>query len=99
MNNKPTLLLTNHYEGKPLEILKSAVGDRFDLIVLTAADQEELYEKAPLADYMLVSGRLSIDERLIRSAGRLKMIQRTGVGLDNLDLAFLKSSGIPLYVN
>ena len=99
MNNRPTLLLTNHYEGKPLAILKAAVGDRFNLIILDKADQEELYEKAAMADYMLVSGRLSIDEKLVRKATRLKMIQRTGVGLDNQDLAFIKSRGIPLYVN
>lgn len=99
MNIKPTILLTNHYEGKPLKILENAVGGRFNLLILDRAVQEELYEKIPLADYLLVSGRLSIDERLIRSAKRLRMIQRTGVGLDNLDLAFIKSCGIPLYVN
>lgn len=96
---KKTLLLSNHYEGTPLAILKKAVSDRFHLLVLTQADQKELYERIGEADYLLVSGRLKIDEEAIRRAGRLKMIQRTGVGLDNLDLECLKNHGIPLYVN
>lgn len=96
---KKTLLLSNHYEGTPLAILKKAVSDRFHLLVLTCAQQNELYERIGEADYLLVSGRLKIDEEAIRRAGKLKMIQRTGVGLDNLDLECLKKQGIPLYVN
>ena len=96
---KKSILLSNHYDGTPLTVLKDAIKDDFDLIVLDKAVQEELYEKVPLADYLLVSGRLTIDEALLNRAGRLKMIQRTGVGIDNLDLAGIKSRGIPLYVN
>lgn len=96
---KKTLLLSNHYEGTPLDILRKAVFDRFHLLVLTQADQNELYERIGEADYLLVSGRLKIDKEAIRRAANLKMIQRTGVGLDNLDLDCLKKHGIPLYVN
>ena len=96
---KKTLLLSNHYEGIPLQILKKAVGDRFRLMVLDRADREELIRKVPEADYLLVSGRLQIDREVIDKADRLKMVQRTGVGLDNMDLACLKEHGIPLFVN
>ncbi len=96
---KKTLLLTNHYEGVPLDILKKAVGEKFHLMVLKEARQEELVLMAPEADYFLASGRLKIDETVIRRASKLRMIQRTGVGLDTLDLTCLKEKGIPLYVN
>lgn len=96
---KKTLLLSNHYEGIPLQILKKAVGDRFRLMVLDRADRAELIRKVPEADYLLVSGRLQIDREVIDKADRLKMVQRTGVGLDNMDLACLKEHGIPLFVN
>lgn len=94
-----TLLLSNHYEGKPYEILKGAVGDKFHLEVLDSASQEELESKAAIADYILVSGRLKINQTVLNNAKNLKMVQRTGVGLDNMDLEALKAAGIPLYVN
>ena len=96
---KKTILLSNNYKGLPRRILEEAVGDRFHLALLSRPDQEELYERVSGADYLLVSGRLKVDEELIRRAKKLKMVQRTGVGLDNIDLACLKKYGIPLYVN
>ncbi len=95
----PTILLTNHYEGKPLRIIRSAVPKDFELVTLDIADQNELLEKCNYADYFLVSGRLKINSNVLNKANKLKMIQRTGVGLDSIDLDCLKSKKIPLYVN
>lgn len=94
-----TLLLTNHYEGAALDILKNAVNGDFNLCVLDTADRECLLKAVPGADYLLVSGRLQIDDEVLTKASKLKMIQRTGVGLDNMDLDAVKRHGIPLYVN
>ena len=94
-----TILLTNRYEGTPLSILRDAVGDRFNLIMLDEVTQKNLNEKVPEADYLLVSGRLKVDRELLANAGKLKMIQRTGVGLDTIDFEALKEFNIPLYVN
>lgn len=94
-----TILLTNHYSGDPLEIIKSTVPEGFELIVLDKADQKELADKAAKADYFLASGRLKINNEVLYKAEKLKMIQRTGVGLDSLDLKLIKEKGIPVYVN
>ena len=51
------------------------------------------------ADYLLAGGRVQIDENALQHAAKLKMIQRSGVGLDSIDLEALKRHGIPLYVN
>jgi len=96
---KKVLLLTNHYEGTPLEILKNAVGEAFELRILPEASKEALLNQVGEADYLLVSGRLSIDKEVLAKATKVKMIQRTGVGLDNIDLDGLKENNIPLYVN
>lgn len=96
---KKVLLLTNHYEGMPLEILKAAVKEDFELRILPEATREALLDNVGEADYLLVSGRLAIDKTVISKAVKVKMIQRTGVGLDNIDLEALKDVGIPLYVN
>ncbi|MBQ9155474.1 MAG: hydroxyacid dehydrogenase [Eubacterium sp.] len=96
---KRTILLTNQYQGTPFKILEEAVGDDFYLLMLPRVDKEALLEAIGQADYLLVSGRLKVDRDLVLAAKKLRMVQRTGVGLDNIDLDALKNCGIPLYVN
>ena len=96
---KKKILLTNRYEGEPLKILQSAVGGRYDLLMLDEVNPEELLRKVPEADFLLVSGRLKITSEVIDRAEKLVMVQRTGVGLDNFDLKYLSQKKIPLYVN
>ena len=93
------ILLSNHYEGAPLEILRNAIAGDFELEVLDELSEDELRERIVDADYLLVSGRMKISGQTLDCAQKLKMIQRTGVGLDSLDLNGIKARGIPLYVN
>lgn len=96
---KKTILLTNHYEGHIEKLLLDIIDNRYNLIVLPEVTQKALINAASNADYFLCSGRLQIDETVIKGAKKLKMIQRTGVGLDNIDLEVLKKYNIPLYIN
>lgn len=93
------ILLTNHYDGKPAEIIKSVVPDGFELEMLESVSQQELEDKVKNADYLLVSGRLRINRKVLENAVNTKMIQRTGVGLDAIDLDYIKKNNIPFYVN
>lgn len=95
----PNILLTNHYEGVPLEILMRQIPSGYQLDVLQQPTRECLLKQACDADYFLVSGRLRIDKEILDNAQKLKMIQRTGVGLDVLDMQELRSRNLPLYVN
>lgn len=97
--NTLKILLTNHYEGKPAEIIKSAVPDGFELEMLESVSQQELEGKVKEADYLLVSGRLKINRTVLENAQNIKMIQRTGVGLDSIDLEYIRNHDIPFYVN
>ena len=94
-----TILLTNTYKGTPCEIIKSEVPEGFELLMLEETTQACLQKAVPQADYILASGRLKINRELLEAAKNLKMIQRTGVGLDSLDMDAIKEKGIPLYVN
>ena len=96
---KRTILLSNKYSGTAYEIIKSVLPDGFALKMLNKVEQEEFEKEVRHADYILASGRLRIDERLLQNACNLKMIQRTGVGIDTLDLPAIKKRNIPLYVN
>lgn len=95
----PKILHTARYTGLPLEILKKACPKGFSVKTLDEATEEQLIKEAVDADYFLVSGRLPINKTVLDHAPRLKMIQRTGVGTEMLDLEEIKQRGIPVYVN
>lgn len=93
------ILLTNHYSGIPLEIVKSALPQNVGFSMLDEPTTDCLAQSIADADYLLAGGRVRIDENALRHAIKLKMVQRSGVGLDSIDLEALKRHGIPLYVN
>lgn len=91
--------VTNTYSGDVLEILKKNVPDGFEIRTLSENTENALMELVSDADYILASGRVKINEDILNAAKKLKMIQRTGVGLDSIDLNALKKYDVPLYVN
>lgn len=93
------ILHTARYTGIPWEILKSVVPKEFTVETLDELSYDCLKRQAVDADYLLVSGRLPIDEGVLSAAKQLKMIQRTGVGTEMLDEDAIISHGIPIYVN
>lgn len=95
----PKILHTARYTGIPWEILKSVVPEGFAVETLDELSYDCLIRQAVDADYILVSGRLPIDEGVLSAAKHLKMIQRTGVGTEMLDIEAIKAHGIPVYVN
>jgi D-3-phosphoglycerate dehydrogenase len=69
------------------------------MMTLDELSYDCLVKEAGDADYFLVSGRLPIDEGVLSVAKHLKMIQRTGVGTEMMDLEAIKRRHIPVYVN
>lgn len=95
----PKILHTARYTGTPWEILKSVIPDGFTVETLDELSYDSLIRQVVDADYLLVSGRLPIDEGVLAAAKHLKMIQRTGVGTEMLEIDTIKKHGIPVYVN
>lgn len=95
----PKILHTARYTGAPWEILRSVVPEGFEIKTLDELSYDCLVKEAIDADYLLVSGRLPIDEGVLSAAKHLKMIQRTGVGTEMLDVEAIKRHDIPVYVN
>lgn len=93
------ILHTSTYTGTPWDILCSVVPDGFLIETLNSPTRDCLIRQVADADYLLVSGRLAIDKEVLEAAPCLKMIQRTGVGTEMLDLEEIKRRGIPVYVN
>lgn len=95
----PKILHTARYTGTPWDILKSVVPEGFSVETLDKLNYDCLLRQVVDADYLLVSGRLPIDEGVLSVANHLKMIQRTGVGTEMLDMGAIKNHNIPVYVN
>lgn len=93
------ILHTARYTGIPLEILQASCPEGFTVKTLDEASYEQLLKEVAVADYILVSGRLPINKAVLDAAPRLKMIQRTGVGTEMLDLDEIRKRNIPVYVN
>ena len=93
------ILLTNKYSGIPLDIVKRSLPENFTFSMLEEPTAECLAQSVAETDYILAGGRVRIDEKTLIHATKLKMVQRSGVGLDSIDLEALKRHGIPLYVN
>lgn len=94
-----TVLFTNRYTGTPLRIIQGELPEGFEISFLPDRTQEALLSQVRDADYILAGGRMKITAEVLERAEKLKMIQRSGVGLDALDLEAIKEKGIPLYVN
>ena len=93
------IVLSNAYKGAVREFVESLVPAGFSLEILETMSSDELKERIVDADYFIVSGRMKVNGEVLSEAKQLKMVQRTGVGLDHIDLAYLKENNIPLYVN
>ncbi|RUO26273.1 hydroxyacid dehydrogenase [Aliidiomarina minuta] len=95
----PNILLSNFYSDTVLRVVDDLLPKGFNLLKLEEPGKAGILKKAAQADYLLVGGRTRIDEDILNAATRLKMIQRSGVGLDSIDLDGLRERDIPLYVN
>jgi D-3-phosphoglycerate dehydrogenase len=82
-----------------MKIVQEFAPADFKLITLQELSYETIVNAASEADYILAGGRLKIDDTILIVATNLKMIQRSGVGLDSLDFVAIKKRNIPVYVN
>lgn len=79
---------------EPIDLLIEN-GCEFEAVQIDANSEEQGIAVVKDAD-VLVVGLQRITERVLDSAGRLKVIGRCGVGLDNIDLRAAGARGIPV---
>ena len=84
------VLVSDGLEQSGLSILAAGtqVDDRQGILA------DELGEIIGQYDGLIVRGRTKVTAELIERAGRLKVIGRAGVGVDNIDLQAAKKRGI-----
>ncbi|MDY0387808.1 MAG: phosphoglycerate dehydrogenase [Methanolobus sp.] len=66
----------------------------FTVDVLTGLSEEELVEKIPEYDALVIRSGTQVTRKVIEAAGKLKIIGRAGVGVDNVDVVAATEKGI-----
>ena len=90
---KSTSLDFGKMDREPIDLL-IANGCEFESVQVDANSEEQGIAVVKDAD-VLVVGLQQITERVLDAAGRLKVIGRCGVGLDNIDLQGRRCAGDP----
>jgi phosphoglycerate dehydrogenase-like enzyme len=67
----------------------------FELWLWEEMDDAERLERLARADYLMVAARL-LDKTVIAGAPKVRLIQKTGVGTDNIDVRAAASRGVPV---
>lgn len=76
---------------------KKMLEDAGFVVDTTTIPQDELPAKLNEYDGLTVRSATKVRQPLIDAAPNLKLIGRGGVGVDNIDVAYAKSKGIPTY--
>jgi len=88
-------------------VYRVLVADRVDMVLVDmlrssgfevdyrpGISRDELISIIGDYDVLVVRGRLRIDGEVLKAAGRLRVIARAGVGLDNIDLDYARKLGV-----
>lgn len=89
----PSVLLIDPIPLPVVERLSSRFPAGVVFAVVPGDGEEELAQLAAEADILLVIHR-KVDARLLSFAPRARLVQRVGVGYDNLDLGALRAAGV-----
>ncbi len=76
-------------------IFRAELPDGFRLQTVETRGRDELLRHARETDFIVVA-TARIDEEVLSTAPRLRLVQHAGVGYDNVDLAACGRAGVPL---
>jgi D-3-phosphoglycerate dehydrogenase len=86
------LLLTEILSQKVVERLKEI--PEFEIVLKTGMNTNQLKEEIKDYEAVVVSGDAILNKEILQSAGQLKIIVKTGIELDNIDVKFARSRNI-----
>src|SRR5579871_363421 len=86
------ILITEFMDAPAVEALSAAGSVRYDPGL--GERRHELLGLVGELDALVVRNRTRVDAELLARAGRLLVVGRLGVGLDNIDVAACRARGI-----
>ena len=88
-----TIVVLDAISDTVAERLRALLPQGFELTHATALGDDHLMEIVSEADYA-ISGQVAVSGAVLRSARRLKLLHKWGVGTDNLDIGTARELGI-----
>ncbi|MEM3832248.1 MAG: hydroxyacid dehydrogenase [Thermoprotei archaeon] len=88
------ILVTDQVYESGLKLLRE---NGFDVDVLLGIDESSLAKIIGNYDGLIVRGRTKVTKKVLENSGKLRIIVRAGVGLDNIDLNTAKERGISVF--
>ncbi|WP_016909949.1 phosphoglycerate dehydrogenase [Streptomyces xiaopingdaonensis] len=88
--SKPVVLIAEELSPATVD----ALGPDFEIRHCNGADRAELLPAIADVDAILVRSATKVDDEAIAAAGKLKVIARAGVGLDNVDVPAATKAGV-----
>jgi len=99
VSNKPKIFYNSFAPQEIYDLFLEAAGDDFDIVTLSADDDQERYRKIADCDGVIVAGYKLTDAH-INAAERLRVVHHQGVGWhDTTDWQTLKERLIRLAIN
>ncbi len=86
------ILITDDLSPQGLAKLEEADDVTFD--VVTGLSQEELAQRIPDYDGLIVRSSVKVTQAVLKAADNLKVVGRAGVGVDNIDVPAASMQGI-----
>jgi D-3-phosphoglycerate dehydrogenase / 2-oxoglutarate reductase len=90
--NRYKVLVADGLAKEGLSLLKA--NPAIELMEYTAIERDELKEKMPVVDILIVRSRTTVDKDLLENARNLKIVLRAGIGLDNIDVPAATDRGV-----
>lgn len=87
-----TVLYLNRATSDLYQVLREECPPGLHLLLLESDRAEEVRQKLPLADAILIADA-ALPAEMIQEAGRLKMVQHQGVGYERIDTEALAKAG------
>lgn len=91
MINLPRLLICDHIHTDGIEMLKRA---NLQVVEDTTINAETLLKRVGEFDALVVRGRTKVTSDVLKAGSKLKIVARSGVGLDNIDLAIAQKNSV-----
>ncbi|WP_436773039.1 phosphoglycerate dehydrogenase [Yinghuangia sp. YIM S09857] len=88
--SKPVVLIAEELSPATVD----ALGPDFEIRHCDGANRAELLPAIADVDAILIRSATKVDAEAIAAAGRLKVVARAGVGLDNVDVAAATKAGV-----
>lgn len=86
----PEILICDPVAGEGLDILRRAGN----VVVETGLSEEQLLQRAPRFDAIMVRSQTKITRAVLEAADRLQIVGRAGVGVDNIDVEAATERGV-----